>query len=695
MAKRLKDLNIKKRLNRGYLIVIMFMVISGIVSVISLAELNNGLNDFVNGANAADTAVKICRIDINIAARSIREAALNEDPESIASYKQKVEEKLLDVNAELQAIKETGLIEQAMYQEYVDSITAWGNKGYEILGLIEAGERDAATEAILNECVPMLDELILHSQELDKVTEDLMQDSLKLSHAIFWVGFVSIVLFIVVAVIAAMQIGKRIVASITEPLGEIEKVAMELVDGNLHSMIDYRSDDEIGHLAHSLRKSIRNLGAYVDDIAKVMGEFSEGNFTVKPEVEWRGDFIAIRDAILSFEESMADTVKNIQNAAQQVESGAGQVSDSATDLAQGATDQASITEELAATIETVSEQVAANAESAKAISKMVEDSGLAINAGNEKMKEMVGSMSEISEASQEISKIIDTINSIAAQTNLLALNASIEAARAGEAGRGFAVVAEEIRQLAEETQKMTANMDEFVKKIKSASEQSNQSVTQTINDLGIVTEKIKTVWEINKENQQHVYNINNSISSLAAVSEEISSSMAEMESQTVNIKEQCHQLDEDTKEMRVISKQLKEVVTPVVKIEKVLSEASKQLGDMTDDAFFRMEFSEFAKYMDTAISAHQAWLANLKKMALERRFAPIQLDASKCGFGHFYYSMTPKTPEIREIWIGVEEKHKKLHSYGNDVKKALFNEEYEKAEQYCREAEEYSKKLIA
>ncbi len=371
-------------------------------------------------------------------------------------------------------------------------------------------------------------------------------------------------------------------------------------------------------------------------------------------------------------------------------------------IKEAATDSSSVASQVAGQHEDLTNTIIEASENTDEVYKKIEQGQKELSDVNElfgqtikESKEMQKDMNTLLEVIQHMNEAISGINSISSQTNLLALNASIEAARAGEAGRGFAVVAEEIRQLAEETQKMTANMDEFVKKIKSASEQSNQSVTQTINDLGIVTEKIKTVWEINKENQQHVYNINNSISSLAAVSEEISSSMAEMESQTVNIKEQCHQLDEDTKEMRIISNQLKEVVTPVAKIEKVLSEASKQLGDMTDDAFFRMEFSEFAKYMDTAISAHQAWLANLKRMALERRFAPIQLDASKCGFGHFYYSMTPKTPEIREIWIGVEEKHKKLHSYGNDVKKALFNEEYEKAEQYCREAEEYSKKLIA
>ena len=238
-------------------------------------------------------------------------------------------------------------------------------------------------------------------------------------------------------------------------------------------------------------------------------------------------------------------------------------------------------------------------------------------------------------------------------------------------------------------------MDQFVKRIKDASEQSSKSVTQTINDLGIVTDKIQNVWEINNENQKHVARVNDSISSLAAVSEEISSSMAEMETQAVNIKEQCEHLDEDTKGLRVISKNLKEAVKPVITIEKVLDEAAKQMGDMTDDAFFRMEFSEFMKYMDTAIEAHKTWLGNLDRMVKEQTFIPVQLDARKCGFGHFYYSMTPKTPEIREIWVTVEEKHKKLHSYGNDVKKAILDGDYSKAQKYSDEAKAYSKQLIA
>lgn len=83
--------------------------------------------------------------------------------------------------------------------------------------------------------------------------------------------------------------------------------------------------------------------------------------------------------------------------------------------------------------------------------------------------EMQTDMDELVNIIAHISSILSGIDTISLQTNLLALNASVEAARAGEAGRGFAVVAGEIRELAEETQKLTKDMGTFVENMKHAS----------------------------------------------------------------------------------------------------------------------------------------------------------------------------------------------------------------------------------
>ena len=448
MKKKFESLNIKGKLSFGYAIVIALMVFSGILSMIALGLLDHSLNEFVDKTNRADTAIKTIRVDTNITARTIREMALNEDTSAYPAYVSKVEEKMAEVWSEIDVLKATGVLDEALVANYEKEIQLWEVVGYEIIEKLEAGDHDAAVEQIFSECVPELDALIEVSLELDTLTEGLMQQSVSESQAIFWICLVVVIIFIILAVIVALQIGKKIIASITEPLQEIEAVAFELTNGNLHSSIEYHAQDEIGSLAHSLRKSLRILGSYVDDIANTMKEFSEGNFEVQPQTEWKGDFIQIRDSILQFEQSMADIMKSIHGAADQVSSGADQIAGSSTELASGATEQAGITEELAATILSASEELAQSADAAREISKKVESSGVEILKGNEKMQEMLGAMDEINDASEKISQIIDTINSIASQTNLLALNASIEAARAGEAGKGFAVVADQVSILA-------------------------------------------------------------------------------------------------------------------------------------------------------------------------------------------------------------------------------------------------------
>ncbi len=299
--------------------------------------------------------------------------------------------------------------------------------------------------------------------------------------------------------------------------------------------------------------------------------------------------------------------------------------------------------------------------------------------------EMRTDMDELLEVINNMNDVIAEIESISRQTNLLALNAAIEAARAGEAGRGFAVVADEIRSLAEETQRMTGNMAQFVDGIRDASQKTAGSTTNTIEALESMTEKIKNAWEINDENQKHVSGVNEAVTSLAAVSEELSSTMTEME----------NQLRSSTEFMREIGTELTEAARPVVEIEGTLDTMAKAMGVMAKDPFFHLENEEFASYVENAITAHQVWIGNLEKMVKEHVIVPLQLDSTKCGFGHFYYAMTPDIEEVLPIWDALGQKHQRFHGFGKEAIQALFDEDYAKAEQICREAKDFSQELIA
>ncbi len=549
MLKRLNQMKMKKKLNFGYGVVIGLMVISTLFSMIGMVIIFKNLQNYANGAQRADTAVKDCRININIAARNIREMMLNDDKSTYPSYKEKVENRLLSINDELEILRNTEKVDNSLCQQYSDALNKWGNIGYDIINDMEAGNNEAAYNKMLNECIPALETVVSVSEQIDAVTNQLKQDALRISMNTFVGGVVLIVVFVIVATLLSAKIGKYIAQSITVPIKELEVAASELAAGNLHSSLDYHSSDEIGSLAHNLRKSIDTLSTYVDDIARAMKEFSSGNFDVTPVVEWKGDFVGILDSFIGFEKSMEDTVKGIQKVADSVKDGAQQVSESATDLADGASEQAGIVEELSATIENISDQVSQNAENAKKISKRVEHVGEEIIISNGKMGEMVASMKEINESSNQISKIIATINDIASQTNLLALNASIEAARAGEAGKGFAVVADQVSvlaaQSAEAAKDSTVLIESSVQAVSKGmviADETAQQLQNVVSGSKIITEEVNGVadaLEAQAESfvqiNQGVNNINDVVQTNSATSQECAAASQEMSGQATTL----------------------------------------------------------------------------------------------------------------------------------------------------------------
>ena len=549
--KKLENMHLKERIDYGYRKVITMMLISGLLSVVIIGVLFANMMHYVEDVNAADQAVKICRINVNAAARNIREMALNEDTSSYDNYEQTVKRLLSEVDSELQILKKTEVLSDENYEEYATALSDWGKIGYSIIEEIKNGNDENATDAILNNCTPALNKVVEIAIKLDELTDEASSETVRNMVVCTVAGFVVIIVCLVFAFTLTRKTSKRVLETILEPLHAIEDVAMELTEGNLHSTLEYHSDDEIGKLAHSMRKSIRILGTYVDDIDRSMKLFSEGNFDVPPEVEWRGDFVGILNSFMAFQASMAGTIKGIQNVSNEVSGAAEQVASSSNDLADGATNQAAVVEELTATVTGVSEQVEKNSQSAKEISVKVDELGNAISESNGKMHEMVDSMHEISEASKEIDKIITTINEIASQTNLLALNASIEAARAGEAGKGFAVVANQVNVLADQSAQAAKESATLIETSVKAVEKGMVIAGQTAAQLEEVAENSKLITtevtniaetletqttEI-KQINEGIEQINDVVQTNSATSEECAAASQEMSSEAESLRE--------------------------------------------------------------------------------------------------------------------------------------------------------------
>ncbi|ALM73805.1 TPA: methyl-accepting chemotaxis protein [Vibrio vulnificus] len=329
------------------------------------------------------------------------------------------------------------------------------------------------------------------------------------------IGNVSLIVVFVIAIVGYVLVNRKVV----KPIDQMANILKEVdVNSDLTLRVDDKSNNELGVIGTTINKVLISY-------AKTINKINQVNDTISN----------ISEVIQSI------THKNISMAGQQNQ-----------EMEMAATAMEEMTAALSNVAQStnMAEQYAGSAEKEASTSKSVFDKT------TREFSELEGEFTntsqiiqQLAEESNNVGNVLDVIKAIAEQTNLLALNAAIEAARAGEQGRGFAVVADEVRSLAQRTQDSTGEIESIIMTLQEKAKQSTSTIQSsadkmqsTRSNMGVANDALGTI----QGSAVEIHKLNTSIAAATeeqlAVSDEISSNLANIKNLSSEMNEAINQL---------------------------------------------------------------------------------------------------------------------------------------------------------
>ncbi len=310
------------------------------------------------------------------------------------------------------------------------------------------------------------------------------------------------------------KIDDEIASDVTNLLNKQEGAVYNEAIGGLLSMIFLIVFAYI--VRNDIQKNITELDRFITDLAK------NKNFSKKVEITSKDEFGKIQESLSNLMKSLKEAINQAKNGANANENIATSIVENFSKISEnikketGAVElvtksSSDLQEMLNETKEesTVTKQKVVEAkEKIEDAKKVILQTMKQVELNSQSEHEIADKLNELSNEAEQVKSVLSIIGDIAEQTNLLALNAAIEAARAGEHGRGFAVVADEVRQLAERTQKslveINATISVIVQSILDASGAMNNNI-ENIEKLLVNSEKVQGEMEEIQENMDSVY----------------------------------------------------------------------------------------------------------------------------------------------------------------------------------------------
>jgi len=466
-----------------YAIFALFALLTAAIALLSdyNSRRSTDLTNAIETANAAALNVERVNSLVYAVVMESRGVYMSTEPAVVKKYGEgllKFNAQILDVVKRWETIVKADDAEQfATFKKRIEQFVEFRKelvrRGVEINAAAgrEWGDNDAnrAVRSALNKDLEALSKV--YAERARQIAQETETNRM-LSFVLTCLGGVALALVVIGIVIIAR--------SIARPLAAITATIKQVADGAENVVVPHSGRaDEIGALARAIQVfqdamgRNRNLASQVSQDSAAREARSRH---IEQSVEgFREAIGAIMRGLSDNASVMRETAQTITRVTADASSRAGTAASATEQASHNVTAVAGAAEELSASVEEIGRQVRQSAGA-------VEQTG-------QRTEKSIAEIESLAAATQRIDGVLNLIQAIAEQTNLLALNATIEAARAGDAGRGFAVVAHEVKALAGQTAKATAEIGENVAMIQS----STRSAVDAVREIGGAVREINDV----------------------------------------------------------------------------------------------------------------------------------------------------------------------------------------------------------